>query len=127
MQGDMFGATFSLGTAGVADLPRDMLIPGQYNIGGEGPAYDGKHWKPFVNLKRCFVALVGVAVFSRRSLPLAAWTNGLDIATVKADVERSCLILETGVNQRWRYGGWKASPDSIEEARGWEDCKDGVK
>ena len=70
---------------------------------------------------------IGVAVFSRRSLPLSAWTNGLDIATVKADVERSCLILETGVNQRWRYGGWKPSPDSIEEARGWEDCKDGVK
>ena len=80
----------------MADLPKDMLIP-------------------------------GVAVFSRRSLPLAAWTNGLDIATVKADVDRSCLILETGVNQRWRYGGWRPSPDSIEEAKGWEDCKNGVK
>lgn len=90
--GDMFGASFSLSAAGVADLPRNILIP-------------------------------GVAVFSRRALPLAAWTNGLDIATVKADVERSCLILETGVNQRWRYGGWKPSPDSIEEARGWEEAK----
>ncbi|GAX78823.1 hypothetical protein CEUSTIGMA_g6260.t1 [Chlamydomonas eustigma] len=94
--GDMFGATFSLDSAGVADLPHNMLIP-------------------------------GVAVFSRRSLPLAAWTNGLDIATVKADVERSCLILETGVNQRWRYGGWRPSPDSIDEAKGWEDCKEGVR
>ena len=69
----------------------------------------------------------GVAVFSRRALPLAAWTNGLEIAGVKADVERSCLILETGVTQRWRYGGWRATPDSIEEAEGWEDCKNGVK
>lgn len=94
--GDLFGSTFSLESAGVSDLPKDILIP-------------------------------GVAVFSRRALPLAAWTNGLEIATVKADVERSCLVLETGVSQRWRYGGWKASPDSIDEAKGWEDCKDGVK
>jgi hypothetical protein len=48
-------------------------------------------------------------------------------AGVKADVERSCLILETGVNQRWRYGGWRASPDSIEEAQGWEDAKEGTR
>lgn len=73
----------------------------------------------------CLVA--GVAVFSRRALPLAAWTSGLEIAAVKADVQRSCLILETGVNQRWRYGSWKASPDAIEEAENWEDCKQGVK
>lgn len=49
----------------------------------------------------------GVVVFSRRALPLAAWTNGLEIACVRADVARSCLILETGVNQRWKYGSWK--------------------
>lgn len=68
----------------------------------------------------------GVAVFSRRALPLAAWTNGLEIAGVKADVERSCLILETGVNQRWRYGAWRPSPDSISEAEGWEEAKAGL-
>ncbi|MEW5300117.1 MAG: hypothetical protein WDW36_003071 [Sanguina aurantia] len=95
-EGDLFGASFSLDTAGVADLPKDILIP-------------------------------GVAVFSRRALPLAAWTNGLEIAGVKADVERSCLVLETGVNQRWRYGGWKPSEDSIGEAEGWEESKQGVK
>lgn len=65
----------------------------------------------------------GVAVFSRRALPLAAWTNGLEIAGVTADVERACLVLETGVNQRWRYGGWRASPQSAEEASGWEASK----
>jgi hypothetical protein len=45
----MFGATMSLASAGLADLPRDILVP-------------------------------GVAVFSRRAMPLAAWTNGLEIA-----------------------------------------------
>jgi hypothetical protein len=47
-------------------------------------------------------------------------------AGVKADVERSCLILETGVNQRWRYGAWRPSPDSIAEAEGWEEAKAGL-
>lgn len=28
-QGDLFGASFSLDTAGVADLPKDILIPGE--------------------------------------------------------------------------------------------------
>jgi hypothetical protein len=94
--GNLFGSSLSLSAAGLADLPKDVLVP-------------------------------GVAVFSRRALPLAAWTNGLEIAGVKADVERSCLILETGVNQRWRYGGWRPSPDSVEEAEGWEEAKQGIK
>ena len=42
---------------------------------------------------------------------------------VQADIERSSLILETGVNQRWRYGGWRPSPDSIDEAQQWEEAK----
>ncbi|PNG99644.1 hypothetical protein TSOC_014573, partial [Tetrabaena socialis] len=67
-EAEIFGSGFSLASAGLPDLPEDILIP-------------------------------GVVVFSRRALPLAAWTNGLEIATVKADVARSCLILETGVNQ----------------------------
>jgi hypothetical protein len=51
-------------------------------------------------------------VFSRRALPLAAWTNGLEIAAVKADVERSSLVLETGVQQRWRCARAAARPPS---------------
>ena len=39
---------------------------------------------------------------SRRADPLAAWTNGLDLAAVTADTDRAFLILETGFNQRWR-------------------------
>ena len=42
----------------------------------------------------------GVAVYSRRADPLAAWTNGLDLAAVGADTDRAFLILETGFNQR---------------------------
>ncbi|GIL44701.1 hypothetical protein Vafri_2222 [Volvox africanus] len=94
-EGEIFGGAFSLATAGLQDLPMDILIP-------------------------------GVVVFSRRALPLAAWTNGLEIATVKADVQRSCLILETGVNQRWKYGSWRPNEDSIGEAEGWEIAKEGV-
>eukprot|EP00983_Pelagomonas_calceolata_P040430 1137613-Pelagomonas_calceolata.AAC.3 len=33
------------------------------------------------------ILIPGVAVFSRRALPLAAWTSGLEIAAVKADVQ----------------------------------------
>ncbi|PNW70022.1 hypothetical protein CHLRE_17g702500v5 [Chlamydomonas reinhardtii] len=73
------------------------------------------------------ILIPGVVVFSRRALPLAAWTNGLEIAAVKADVARSCLILETGVNQRWKYGSWRPNEDSIGEAEGWEIAKQGVK
>ncbi|KAL6760686.1 PsaB RNA binding protein [Haematococcus lacustris] len=91
-QGDMFGSTFDLTTAGAGSLPPDILIPG-----------------------------------NRRALPLAAWTNGLEIAAVKADVARSSLILETGVTQRWRYGGWRTNQDAIDEAENWEDCKQAVK
>jgi hypothetical protein len=65
-------------------------------------------------------------VFSRRALPLAAWTNGLELACISADVARSCLILETGVNQRWRYGAWQTSPESVLEAEAWEDAKNSI-
>lgn len=32
VQGDLFGASFSLDTAGVSDLPKDILIPGRQAI-----------------------------------------------------------------------------------------------
>ena len=45
-------------------------------------------------------SIPGVAVFSRRAVPLAAWTNGLELACLKADGDRACLLLETGVRDR---------------------------
>lgn len=68
----------------------------------------------------------GVCVFSRRALPMAAWTNGYELATLKADVDRACLILETGVNQRWRYGSYRRSPETSAEATAWEEAKQAV-
>jgi hypothetical protein len=49
------------------------------------------------------LGLAGVAVFSQRALPLAAWTNGLELAGLKTDTEMGYLVLETGVNTQYRY------------------------
>ena len=69
----------------------------------------------------------GVAVFSRRASPLAAWTNGLELACLKADVDRSCLLLEAGVRDRYRYGAWRRSKAANEEAAAWEGAKEASK
>ncbi|EIE22290.1 PsaB RNA binding protein [Coccomyxa subellipsoidea C-169] len=65
----------------------------------------------------------GVAVYSRRAVPLAAWTSGLEVANVAADADRACLVLETGVNQRWRYGNYQRTPENTADARAWEAAK----
>jgi hypothetical protein len=65
----------------------------------------------------------GVTVYSRRAAPLAAWTNGLELAAVGADASRAALVLETGVNARWRYGAWRRSPEAAAEAEAWEAAK----
>jgi len=65
----------------------------------------------------------GVAVYSVRSQPLAAWTKGYDLNNLVADPERSCLVLETGVNQRWRYASFRRSAENLEEADAWQQAK----
>ena len=65
----------------------------------------------------------GVAIYSQRSKPLSAWTKGYDLANLSADTDRSCLILETGVNQRWRYAAFRRSAENTEEAEAWEAAK----
>ena len=62
-------------------------------------------------------------MYSRRAVPLAAWTAGLELANVAADAERACLVLETGVNARWRYGNYRRSPENTADARAWEAAK----
>lgn len=69
----------------------------------------------------------GVAVYSRRAMPLAAWTSGLELANVSADADRACLVLETGVNQRWRYGNYQRTPKNTADARAWEAAKIAVR
>lgn len=92
-----------------------------------------------VETQRCFGSIVdpktvglsltedslipGVAVYSRRAAPLAAWTNGLELANVTADIDRAYLILETGFNQRWRYGSYRRSLETTAEAEAWEEAK----
>jgi hypothetical protein len=65
----------------------------------------------------------GVAVYSRRALPLAAWTAGYEVASLAADPERRCLVLDTGVSQRWRYGAVAPGAAAAEEASAWEQAK----
>ena len=69
------------------------------------------------------MASAGIAVYSRRATPLAAWTSGLEVANVVADADRACLVLETGVNQRWRYGNYRRSAENTADARAWEAAK----
>ena len=68
----------------------------------------------------------GVAVYSRRADPMAAGTNGLELAALVADTDRAFLILETGVNERWRYGGYKRTLETTAEAQAWEDAKQAI-
>jgi len=65
----------------------------------------------------------GVAVFSQRAIPLAAWTNGLDLAGMKADTEQGSLILETGVNTQFRYANYRRTNATTQEANDWEEAK----
>lgn len=62
-------------------------------------------------------------MYSRRATPLAAWTSGLEVANVVADADRACLVLETGVNQRWRYGNYRRSAENTADANAWESAK----
>jgi hypothetical protein len=68
----------------------------------------------------------GVAVFTNRAVALAAWTSGLELAVLEADVERACLILETGVNLRWRYASYPQTDKTDQEAQAWERAKKSV-
>jgi hypothetical protein len=68
----------------------------------------------------------GVAIYSRRANPLAAWTNGLELAAVVADTDRAFLVLETGLNERWKYGAYRRTQETTEEANAWEQAKQAV-
>ena len=68
----------------------------------------------------------GIAVFSRRAGPLAGWTGSLDLSNIKPDKKRACLILETGVNNKWEYAAFEKTEENIAEAQAWETAKNGV-
>merc|ERR1711907_680590 len=68
----------------------------------------------------------GVAVFSRRAFPLAAWTDGLEVDAITIDSNMGCLILESGLSERWRYGAYRKSEATDQEAEAWEAAKNRV-
>jgi RNA-binding protein Tab2/Atab2 len=44
----------------------------------------------------------GLIIYSQRATAMAAWMSGLDLAAVNfEDTDRPCLVLETGVLDRW--------------------------
>ncbi|KAH7423189.1 hypothetical protein KP509_12G043000 [Ceratopteris richardii] len=65
----------------------------------------------------------GVAVASARATPLAAWTNALELASLRVDKQKKCLILTTGCLERWVYAYYRRSRQSDEEADAWEASK----
>lgn len=65
----------------------------------------------------------GVAVASSRATPLAAWTSALELASLRVDPSKACLVLATGVADTWRYAFYRASAAADGEARAWEDAK----
>ncbi|KAI5055549.1 hypothetical protein GOP47_0029070 [Adiantum capillus-veneris] len=65
----------------------------------------------------------GVAVASARATPLAAWTNALELACLKVDKQKKCLILSTGCLDQWIYAYYRKSRQSDQEADAWEASK----
>lgn len=65
----------------------------------------------------------GVAVFSKRAIPLSAWTSSLELASISVDIKKNCLVLESGVDQRWSYGSYRMGKAADQEARAWEKAK----
>lgn len=65
----------------------------------------------------------GVAVASTRATPIAAWTNALELAYLKVDKQKKCLVLSTGCLDQWIYAYYRKSRQSDQEAGAWEITK----
>jgi hypothetical protein len=72
----------------------------------------------------------GVVIISSRSLPLAAWMSGLDLACLKIEApptpavshNPSRLILETGISDRWVLASF-SDPQTLSESQSFEQAK----
>lgn len=65
----------------------------------------------------------GVAVASTRATPLAAWTNTLELASLQVDRRKACVVLSTGVTDRWLYAFYRKSREADQEAEAWQATK----
>ena len=50
----------------------------------------------------------------------------MDLSNIKPDKKRACLILETGVNNKWKYAAFEKTKENVEEAEAWEQAKEEV-
>lgn len=53
----------------------------------------------------------------------SAWTSALELATLTVDTQRACLVLSSGISDRWRYAFYSKTAAATEEAKAWEAAK----
>jgi hypothetical protein len=63
----------------------------------------------------------GIVVYSRRSLPLAAWYNGTELAYITADDQRREIYLECGLDVAYLFARIQSSLET--EARAFNQAK----
>jgi RNA-binding protein Tab2/Atab2 len=69
------------------------------------------------------VQIPGLIIFSSRSLPLAGWMSGLELAYLKFDGNpQPKVCLETGASDRWILARAN-DPKTLAEAKGFEEAK----
>ena len=54
---------------------------------------------------------------------VSAWTNALELASIQIDRQKKCLVLSTGVSDRWLYAYYRKSRQADQEAIAWEASK----
>ena len=63
-------------------------------------------------------------MFNRYAASMMAMrTDEMQLANLAVDVSLSSLILQTGINKRFRYGAFKRSDENVAEAESWEATK----
>eukprot|EP00270_Netrium_digitus_P011206 TRINITY_DN354_c0_g1_i1.p1 TRINITY_DN354_c0_g1~~TRINITY_DN354_c0_g1_i1.p1 ORF type:complete len:506 (-),score=119.63 TRINITY_DN354_c0_g1_i1:180-1580(-) len=67
--------------------------------------------------------LPGLAVASFRATPLAAWTSAMELAALRADIPKGCVLLSSGAADTWRYAFYRRSSQADAEAGAWEKAK----
>jgi len=69
----------------------------------------------------------GLVVYSKRAFPLAAWTNGYELAEISNQAKENCLVIDLGMNRRWLYGRYGSNEAAKREAEEWEKTKKDAK
>lgn len=64
----------------------------------------------------------GMIVFSRRAYPLAAWISGIELAFIKATMEKQEIVLECGVNTTYKFA--QITADLKDDARAFQAGKE---